>query len=85
MKGNNNRNASTLTGPPSIELWGGCGRSFLVGRWTGSVMAADQRDALLDAFEQSGQSATAFCRQHGLKYPTFATRVQKHRRRTESS
>ncbi len=48
-------------------------------------MAADQRDALLDAFEQSGQSATAFCRQHGLKYPTFATRVQKHRRRTESS
>lgn len=44
------------------------------------LVAADQRDALLDAFEQSGQSAMAFCRQHGLKYPTFATWVQKRRR-----
>jgi class 3 adenylate cyclase len=40
------------------------------------LVAADQRDALLDAFEQSGQSAMAFCRQHCLKYPTFATWVQ---------
>jgi hypothetical protein len=47
------------------------------------LVAADQRDALLDAFEQSGQSAMAFCRQHGLKYPTFATWVQKRRRGTE--
>lgn len=44
------------------------------------LVADDQRDALLDAFEQSGQSAMAFCRQHGLKYPTFATWVQKRRR-----
>lgn len=44
------------------------------------LVPADQRDALLDAFEQSGQSAMAFCRQHGLKYPTFATWVQKRRR-----
>jgi hypothetical protein len=44
------------------------------------LVAAGQRDALLDAFEQSGQSAMAFCRQHGLKYPTFATWVQKRRR-----
>jgi len=43
------------------------------------LVVADQRDALLDAFEQSGQSAMAFCRQHGLKYPTFATWVQKRR------
>lgn len=43
------------------------------------LVAADQRAALLDAFEQSGQSAMAFCRQHGLKYPTFATWVQKRR------
>ena len=47
------------------------------------LVAADQRDALLDAFEQSGQSAMAFCRQHGLKYPTFATWVQKRRRGSE--
>ena len=44
------------------------------------LVAADQREALLDAFERSGQSAMAFCRQHGLKYPTFATWVQKRRR-----
>jgi len=47
------------------------------------LVAANQRDALLDAFEQSGQSAMAFCRQHGLKYPTFATWVQKRRRGSE--
>jgi hypothetical protein len=47
------------------------------------LVAAEQRDALLDAFEQSGQSAMAFCRQHGLKYPTFATWVQKRRRASE--
>ncbi|MFD0893733.1 hypothetical protein KBB96_09945 [Luteolibacter ambystomatis] len=39
-----------------------------------------QREALLDAFERGGQSAMAFRRQHGLKYPTFATWVQKRRR-----
>jgi len=44
------------------------------------LVAADQRDALLDPFEQSGQSDMAFCRQHDLKYPTFATLVQKRRR-----
>jgi hypothetical protein len=47
------------------------------------LVAADQREALLDAFERSGQSAMAFCRQHGLKYPTFATWVQKRRRGPE--
>ena len=31
------------------------------------LVAADQRDALLDAFEQSGQLAMSFCRQRGLK------------------
>lgn len=32
-----------------------------------------QREALLDEFERSGLSGTAFCRLHGLTYPTFAT------------
>lgn len=43
------------------------------------LVPAAQRDALLDSFERSGQSGVAFCRQHGLKYPTFATWVQKRR------
>lgn len=44
------------------------------------LVPAGQREALLDAFERSGQSGVAFCRQHGLKYPTFATWVQKRKK-----
>jgi hypothetical protein len=46
----------------------------------GVLVPAEQREALLDAYERSGQSGVAFCQQHGLKYPTFATWVQKRRR-----
>ena len=45
------------------------------------LVPADQREALLDEFERSGLSGMAFCRLHGLTYPTFATWVQKRRRR----
>ena len=41
---------------------------------------AAQRDALLDAFDQSGMSAAAFARLHGIKYPTFASWRQKRNR-----
>ena len=41
---------------------------------------AEQREALLDAFEASGMSGMAFAEQAGLKYQTFATWVQKRRR-----
>jgi transposase-like protein len=44
-------------------------------------MPADRREAILDAFEQSGMNGQAFARQIGVKYPTFATWVQKRRRR----
>jgi len=48
------------------------------------LVAADQRDALLNAFEQSGQSAMAFCRQHGLKvsapWSTRSLRIRRCRR-----
>ena len=39
----------------------------------------EQREALLDAFEQSGMSGAAFAREHGVKYPTFATWLQRRR------
>jgi len=45
------------------------------------LIGAAQREALLDEFDRSGLSAMAFCRLHGLVYPTFATWVQKRRRR----
>ena len=40
---------------------------------------ADQRRVLVDAFESSGQSASGFAAQHGIKYTTFANWVQKRR------
>ena len=43
-------------------------------------MPKDRREAILDAFEQSGMSALAFSKQIGVKYPTFANWVQKRRR-----
>ena len=43
-------------------------------------MPADRREAILDAFEQSGMSGQAFAKQVGIKYTTFATWIQKRRR-----
>jgi len=39
-----------------------------------------RRDALLDEFERGGTPATEFARRVGIKYPTFASWVQKRRR-----
>lgn len=43
-------------------------------------MPKDRREAILDAFERSGMSGQAFATQIGVKYPTFASWVQKRRR-----
>ncbi len=43
-------------------------------------MPADRREAILDAFEQSGMSGQAFAKQVGIKYAIFATWIQKRRR-----
>lgn len=42
-----------------------------------------KRDAILDSFEQSGMSGSAFAAHIGVKYQTFATWVQKRRRGRE--
>ena len=39
-----------------------------------------QREALLDGYEASGLSGPQFCAQHGIKYQTFATWLQKRKR-----
>lgn len=44
----------------------------------------EQRDALLDAFEQSGMSGAAFAKLHGIKYPTFAYWRQQRTRRSQA-
>lgn len=44
-------------------------------------MPIDRREAILDAFEQSGMSGQAFAKHVGVKYPTFASWVQKRRRK----
>ncbi|WAC21095.1 hypothetical protein OVA24_06825 [Luteolibacter sp. SL250] len=46
--------------------------------------AAAQREALLDAYESSGLSGPEFAARHGVKYLTFATWLQKRKRRTGS-
>lgn len=43
-----------------------------------------QRDALLDAFASSSQSALAFARQHGVNYQTFISWLRKRRERGAS-
>ncbi len=45
------------------------------------LVSADQREALLDEFERSGLSGMAFCKLHGLVYPTFASWRKKRRER----
>ena len=43
------------------------------------LVRAEQRAAILKAFDESSLSAMAFCRQHALSYSTFATWIQKRR------
>ncbi len=43
---------------------------------------AEHREALLTAYEESALSGPEFCNHHGIKYQTFATWLQKHRRAT---
>jgi hypothetical protein len=45
------------------------------------LVSPEQREALLDEFERSGLSGMAFCKVHGLVYPTFASWRQKRRER----
>ncbi|MBX3742524.1 MAG: hypothetical protein KF712_16175 [Akkermansiaceae bacterium] len=44
--------------------------------------SASQREALLDAYGSSGLSGPEFAARHGVKYQTFATWLQKRKRRT---
>jgi hypothetical protein len=44
--------------------------------------SAEHREALLTAYEESALSGPEFCKHHGIKYQTFATWLQKHRRAT---
>lgn len=39
-----------------------------------------QREAILDEFERSGLSGTAFAKAHGIKYTTFAGWARKRRK-----
>jgi hypothetical protein len=42
----------------------------------------ERREALVDEFEKSGMSGQAFAKWAGLNYQTFATWVQKRRKKT---
>jgi hypothetical protein len=48
-------------------------------------VSAARREAILDEFEKSGMSGALFAKTIGVKYPTFATWVQKrHQERQEN-
>jgi hypothetical protein len=49
------------------------------------LIRAEQRAAILKAFDDSALSAMAFCRQHSISYSTFATWVQKRRKDANST
>jgi transposase-like protein len=48
-------------------------------------MPADKREAILDEFERSGMSGAKFAERIGVKYQTFASWVQKRRRKRGQS
>jgi len=45
----------------------------------------EQREAVLDEFEKSGLPAVQFATHLGVKYPTFASWVQKRRKAREAT
>lgn len=45
-------------------------------------MPKDRREAILDEFERSGMTGQAFAARIGVKYPTFASWIQKRRRQS---
>lgn len=51
------------------------------GRWT---TPAAEREALVRAYTESGLTQKAFAKKEGVKYPTFVSWVQEHRRRSST-
>lgn len=47
-------------------------------------LSKEQRRVLLEEFERSGMSMAGFVKRTGLKYPTFANWVARHRGRKRS-
>jgi len=43
-------------------------------------MPKEKRELILDRFEESGMTGQAFSKHIGVKYPTFASWIQKRRR-----
>lgn len=46
-----------------------------------TLTSDDYREAVLDEFERGAMSGQAFARLHGIKYTTFASWIQKRRRK----
>ena len=66
-----------MTSSNSGDLTGGLIRADRRGRL---LVRAEQRVAILKAFDESSLSAMAFCRQHQLSYSTFAAWLQRRRK-----
>lgn len=66
-----------MTSSNSGDQTGGLIRADRRGRL---LVRAEQRAAILKAFDESSLSAMAFCRQHELSYSTFAAWIQRRRK-----
>ena len=44
----------------------------------------ERREALIEEYERSGMSGIAFAKEHGIKYTTLASWIQKKKKRTSS-
>lgn len=70
-----------MTSSNSGDQTGGLIRADRRGRL---LVRAEQRAAILKAFDESSLSAMAFCRQHELSYSTFAAWLQRRRKEQAS-
>jgi transposase-like protein len=44
-------------------------------------MPRERREAMLEEYERSGKSGVAFAEEHGIKYTTLASWIQKRKKR----
>lgn len=47
-------------------------------------MPRERREAMLEEYERSGKSGVAFAEEHGIKYTTLASWIQKRKKRSVS-
>ena len=69
-----------MTSTPEPEAAGQILKTDKLGR---VQVPPERRDAILDEFERSGMTGTAFAERYGIKYQTFASWRRKRKKRAQ--